>query len=234
MGIFSKFFGTKTKPQNTNQPFDKPRLHHYTFAHKALPDLLNSNPQEVLDLMGEHGLGKLKANWGILGMGIQAQGHEFVPDGEVHKMGDVVKGKDPFNTENCLNRFVEGLTAECFAIIIQLPKPQRRAEAYFVAVVVWLDNTGNYRDHRYFTLELTDIKDGNSPETVFCEWSAKSGHLNYGEGSSPNKDAFLELVRKHLVTSKIQNTLESDLKILETQGRDALRQRVLERLNKKE
>ena len=151
--------------------FDEPRLYHYIFAHRYLPEKLRENPSGVrMWLTGEKGVEHLKIRWGLLRMAYKVN-----PD-------------DYFEPEG-MNRYILRPTPNHTIIIVQFPPPKRMTEAFYGAIVFWPDNR-----YRYFTLELTEgMSPDGSPRTVVGEW-ADLGHANYGEGPSPNPEAFLNAV----------------------------------------
>ena len=71
---------------------------------------------------------------------------------------------------------------------MKLPKPERMAEAYFVAVAEKDKTT------RYFTLELTSGMSKCDASTILGEWKPDGKHINYGCGPKPEKQEFLKAI----------------------------------------
>lgn len=89
------------------------------------------------------------------------------------------------------------ISVDCAAVIVQLPPPERITEAYFVALVVWHEGNQSKSPeakvtHRFITLERGENASG-APTTILGEWD-EGCHLNYGEGLTLDKDAFLKAV----------------------------------------
>ena len=81
---------------------------------------------------------------------------------------------------------------EHYGVIVQFPKPERMAEAYFATIIVKTENeNSNY--YRFFTLEFSKNSDG-SKCTVLGEWR-NGRHTNYGDGGAPHKENFVESLK---------------------------------------
>src|SRR5947209_1778328 len=143
---------TNKDAAGTDSDFQNPRLHHYLFAHRYLPEELQKNPGGVrMWLTGEKGVGHLNTRWALSHMMYKSKPDDYIePDG--------------------MDRYIHNLsgpTDNCTIVIVQFPPPKRMTEAFYSAIVFWSDN-----QYRYFTLELTEGKkpDGSS-QTVLGEWT---------------------------------------------------------------
>ena len=105
--------------------------------------------------------------------------------------------EDEFIPADGIECFPVRINEGCSAVIVQMPPPERVAEAYFAAIVVWQEPNQSQPEnpkvrHRYITLELSEDLSG-SPHTVLGEWDEGS-HYNYGKGPAADKDAFIQAV----------------------------------------
>jgi serine/threonine protein kinase len=159
---------------------DGPRQQHYQFAHVALREKAMSFPKPLIDsLRGEAGLRRLNFYWMSNAMAVKAPDEEFIPaDG--------------------LECFHISLNEEWYGVIIQLPQPERMAEAYFVAIIVRDSASDSNLNCRYITLEFSKDDDGSN-QTVLGEWENGS-HFSYLSSPLPEKRAFLEAVRSLVLT----------------------------------
>lgn len=84
--------------------------------------------------------------------------------------------------------------------VIEFPEPKEVAEAYFTALVVPVDTSGEMPDDesqlkgRYFTLEK-GMTFGGGSRTVLAEWNEDT-HFNCGDGPPPNVAAFVAALTK--------------------------------------
>ena len=83
--------------------------------------------------------------------------------------------------------------------IVEMPPPKAFAEAFFTALVAYVDPSGPVPDRssvdaHYFTLECGVSMDG-SPRTVLAEWTRDGTHNNFGDGPAPTLDAFVARLR---------------------------------------
>lgn len=159
--------------------FEKPRTHHYYFAHRFLPELLAGNPLKTKTvfekLSGPTALTYLKFHWTQVGLSVKS--------GEADR--------DEFVSADDLAAFTAPISDDCSAVVIRFPTPERMAEAYFAAVFFWPESGR----HRYFVLELTGDRQGGNRSTIFGEWSGGS-HFNLGRGPAPDRDEFLKAVSR--------------------------------------
>ena len=150
----------------------KPRLQHYLFAHKYLPDKLTESPQAVLTwLAGEKGVEHLKTRWALLPTIYQIAAEDHV---------------EP----NGIDRYLLRPNEDHTLIIIRFPEPIRMTEAYFASVLL----NRKKRIYRYFTLELSfSDQGGNIRKTVLGEW-IKDKRINHGDGSLPGIESFSSFI----------------------------------------
>ncbi len=151
---------------------DKPRLHHYEFAHRALPGIA-FNPRVDLAALANAGHldGALRATWAAVG--------------ERRDEADRLPG--------------EGLQGEPVevagepAVLVTFPAANHAAEAFY-AVIAPLDPP---ESRRYITLEFSWNVLTDHPTTVIGEWRTGS-HLNHGPGPEAAKSTFLARVQELL------------------------------------
>jgi hypothetical protein len=165
----------EVETQNVNANPDAPRRQHYYFAHQYLTERARENARFFVNHLREHsGTDYLNILW--------------VSRGQAEKADD-----DVFISHEGLECFPVEINDEYYGVVIQFPKPERMAKAYFVAIIVRReDDDSNY--YRFITLELSKDSDGLK-QTVLGEWT-KGGHRNYGDGGAPQKGAFLESLKK--------------------------------------
>ena len=170
---------------------EKPRIQHYVFAHKLLPQTFFENPVGVImpliisatDRSKPEAVELLNALWQDSNVEAGAQPIDWDPSAF-----EVTVLSHPNNT----------------VAVIPLPPPLHKAEAHYVAMV--FDGpgmaAGNIRQLRYFTLEHSG---GDVPKTFLSEWSAgKSDDLEYEvhfEDVEPNVATFLEKIETLLPAS---------------------------------
>jgi hypothetical protein len=161
---------------------DAPRRQHYHFAHVALREKAMSFPKALVDnLRGESGLRRLSFYWTSVAMAVKRAEEEFIPaDG--------------------LACFAVDLSEEYYGVVVQLPPPERMAEAYFVAIIVRDSGDDTNVRCRYITLELGRNEDG-SRRTVLGEWKDGS-HFSYRSGPPPGREAFIEAVRSLILPTQ--------------------------------
>lgn len=147
-----------------------PRPHHYTFAHRFLPQMaLGSYDQSALflHLTADPTGASLQESWRLTAKvtGLDPALH-LQPDG--------------------LRRMVFDAGERHALVAIQLPPARRLAEALFVgALVDKAPDAATFPVQRFFTLEPTlNLIDGR-PSTMLCEWSlhpqeGRLVHVNWG------------------------------------------------------
>lgn len=144
---------------------DKPRPHHYEFAHRAVPRIA-LDPRVDLAAIARQGRldAALRATWAAAGGRRDAS--DRVPDDGL--AGELVE--------------VAGRPA----VLVTFPVAVHAAEAFF-ALVAPLEPP---ESRRYLTLEFSwDLVTGQ-PATVIGEWRAGS-HVNLGPGPEAARSAFL-------------------------------------------
>jgi hypothetical protein len=151
---------------------DKPRPHHYQFAHRALP-AISRNPQVDLAALARSGRlnGALRATWTAVGERLQE------PD---RLSGDGLHGE------------LADLAGEQ-AIVVTLPPARHATEAFF-AVITPLDPL---QARRYLTLEFSWNVVTSQPATVVGEWQADR-HINHGDGTGADRSALIAKVQQLL------------------------------------
>jgi hypothetical protein len=147
---------------------DKPRPHHYEFAHRAVPRIAFDPRFDPLAMAREHRLdAALRATWAAIGERRDAA--DRLPD--------------------------EGLTGELVevagqsAVLVTFPVAKHAAEAFF-ALVAPLEPP---ESRRYLTLEFSWNVVTDHPTTVIGEWHAGS-HVNHGPGPEAARSTFLTSV----------------------------------------
>jgi len=170
-------------------------LQNYHFAHEVLPTHLFADPASVIiPLIAPESSG--------LG------GRDFLlqlwkESGEPSDDGSIVL---PEGLDYTTDVFGHPNSTAC---LIQFPKPSKKPEAYFAAIV--FDGpglaAGTPRQLRYFVLEHQGEKNG-TPKTLLAEWlPAGGGKLKYeehGAGTPPDMAAFTSRVRQIIETSGSQ------------------------------
>jgi hypothetical protein len=174
---------------------------HYTFAHKFLPNYVQRNPYAFFSYLFRKDLSGcpmeptrfIHSRWTIF-----EENANLIP-----------KPVDPINGDIIFRRVAE-LTMSIHEVdgrpvaLVQMPKPEKQALAFLVAVVLLAPaaNPENWpRDvqARVFTLEAEDPQSPQAGRTgVFCEWTKAGEHKNFGSGVPLERDAFLKVVLKVL------------------------------------
>jgi len=152
---------------------DKPRPHHYEFAHRALRRIA-FNPQVDLAALGHAGHldGCLRATWAAVG---ERQGEpDRLPDYGLHGELVEIAGKS--------------------AVLVTLPVANHAAEARFAVIAPLCPP----ESRRYLTLEFSWNIVTDHPTTMIGEWRADGHHLNLGPGPDAVKSAFLAKVQELL------------------------------------
>jgi len=136
MGLFGFF---KKDTRDSLKQFEPPRKHHYDFAYKALPGLAFSDPHVPLGFGNNSPKGCLAKFWACVG--------EKLPEDERLSDSGLLGTGTPFGPHYAI-------------VLIDMPKPLREAEAYFVAIVYpksWFNDSNAYKNSqpelRYFILE---------------------------------------------------------------------------------
>ena len=152
---------------------DRPRQHHYLFAHRELLRIARRFAGNLPELARS---GRLDA---ALAMSWDQVGSRLPPADGLPYAGLEASLHD-----------VDGTSV----VLVTMPRPEHGAEAYFAAIVV---AGGHLSD--YFVLEHGwTIQD--EPRTVLCKWDDR-GHVNLGDGPPAEASAFLSAVRTQLTPS---------------------------------
>jgi hypothetical protein len=148
---------------------DRPRRHHYAFAHRVLPSIMLNPDVDLEQLAGdpERLHAAVRATWERAGSTHDA-GERLADDGLVVERRDV---------------------GDAEGLLITLPAALNVAEAIFVLVAPLAPPAAR----RFFTLEVGWDVARSRPCTVLGEWSTH-GHLNLGEGPPADSGAFIAAV----------------------------------------
>lgn len=162
---------------------DGPRLTHYLFAHRYLPNEILHTPAQFLRLARRPDAEEqLQHGWKLTDFRASRQS----------------KGAPPLAADGlrCEVRDVPNYTI----ILVTLPKPERFAEAYFVAGLIgpapprrWGLFAVEPTSH-VFTLEHARPEADGSPRTVLGAWDLRGTHINMGTGPPPDPERFLAAV----------------------------------------
>lgn len=152
---------------------DRPRRQHYYFAHQYLREKAQDHPRLLIDKLREDSATRyLRFHWVSCGLAAKSETDEFIPaDG--------------------LGCFPIDIDTDWYGVLVQLPTPERMAEAYFVAIILPTFDTA-LDACEFFALEFSKNMDG-SKRTVFGKWCDGS-HLNMGDGPSPEREAFIDSI----------------------------------------
>ncbi len=150
---------------------DRPRQHHYTFAHRELPAAAFRFGPDLVAAARDGRL-TLDAVWTHVG--------DALPE------PDRVAAQGLSGTYHTVSGYP--------VLLVTLPAPDAPTEAHFVAVVLsTVDGSV-----RYFTLEDAWSPLDGSRYTVLGEWTADGKHVNYGPGSAPDAEEFLASLGQRL------------------------------------
>lgn len=152
---------------------DRPRQHHYLFAHRELPAIARRFAGNLPELARS---GRMDA---ALVRAWDQVGSRLPPADRWPHAGLEASLHD-----------VDGRSV----VLVTMPHPEHGAEAYFAAVVV---ADGRLSD--YFVLEH-GWTTRDEPRTVLCKWDHRR-HVNLGDGPSAEANAFLSAVRAQLRSS---------------------------------
>jgi hypothetical protein len=83
-------------------------------------------------------------------------------------------------------------------VIVEMPPPKAFAEAYFTALIAYVDPSGPVPERssvvaQYITLECGVSLDGLA-RTVLGSWTADGTHSNFGDGPNPTIADFLAVL----------------------------------------
>jgi hypothetical protein len=170
---------------------DGPRLTHYLFAYRYLPDQILHSPAEFLSLARRPDADeRLRHAWKLTDYRASRQS----------------TGATPLAAEGlrCEVRELPNYTI----ILVALPKPERFAEAYFVAGLIgpapprrWGVFAVEPTSH-VLTLEHARPEADGSPRTVLGSWDRGGTHINMGTGPPPDPERFLAVIDEWFTTLK--------------------------------
>ncbi len=157
---------------------DAPRPHHYYFAHIYLRDRAREAAKQIVErFRGESGTRYLTSQWKKRWLAMKAETDEFI-------------------SSDRLECFPIDLSSDYYGALVQLPKPERTAEAYFVAFILPAD--ADYSTEAdFYTLEYSKYRD-TVEKTMLGQWVNKI-HFNLGSGSAPEREAFVEALRQMMI-----------------------------------
>jgi hypothetical protein len=173
---------------------------HYAFAHQFLPRYIHQNPRGFF--MGLHLLKDPEFNECDPTRFLHARWMMFAENARlIEKVDDPNNGT--FYRVSDLSMSVHELNGQPVALI-QMPAPDFRLEAYFVAAVLLAPSAeaaawkGDVQA-RVFTLEapVTEPVAGCTTGLI-CEWTRKGVHRNFAIASPANGTAFLQIVERLL------------------------------------
>lgn len=152
---------------------DRPRRHHYVFAHRELLAIARQFAGKLPDLATS---GHLDA---ALALAWDQAGSRLPPAEHLPHAGLTGSLHD-----------VDGRSV----VLVTMPRPEHGAEAYFVAIVAAGGRLADYYvlEHGWTTRD--------EPRTVLCKWDER-GHVNLGDGPPAEAAAFLSAVRARLGSS---------------------------------
>ena len=149
---------------------DRPRQHHYLFAHRELPAIARRFAGNLTELAES---GRMDT---ALAMTWDRVGSHLPADARLPHAGLAASLHD-----------VDGTSV----VLVTMPAAEHGAEAYFAAIVVSGDQISDY-----FVLEHGWTTQ-NEPRTVLCKWEG-STHVNMGDGPPAEAHAFLSAVQARL------------------------------------
>lgn len=165
-----RWFGRPGRPTTRLFTDDRPRMHHYVFAHRELPGIARRFAPNLVGLAREGRLDDaLRTTWTGVGEALPPE-DRLAPDGLAAELRSLGAGE---------------------AILVRFPPPAHVTEAYLALVVL---EPGP--DVRYFLLEHGWNLD-DSPRTVLGEWTEQA-HLNLGDGPAADADTFVAAVERLL------------------------------------
>jgi hypothetical protein len=145
---------------------DRPRPHHYEFAHRAFPGIARNPSVDLAALAEARRLDEaMRATWTAIGA--RRPDEERISADGLH--GELVA--------------LDSTTA----LLVTLPTALHAAEAFFVLVAP-LEPPAS---RRYLTLEFSWNPLTGQPTTMLGEWTTV-GHLNLGPGPGATRAAFLK------------------------------------------
>ena len=155
---------------------DELRLHHYTFAHRILPQIVFDDPDAFFEVMSAgHSAAALEALWHRVG---EQTGQPVITPQDVPALS--------VWTHEFLGRL---------GVVVGLPEPRGMTEAWYIAVIS--DNRSIGEPWRYLVFENTDRIDEN-PRAILCEWFADGSRQNHRQTDTPTFENMVGAVERHL------------------------------------
>jgi hypothetical protein len=165
---------------------EKPRMHHYNFAYKALPGLAfadahvplgfgHDTPKDSLVDFWKYVGTKLPENERVSDFGLFASDTHFGPDHVI--------------------------------LLVTMPIPLRDTEAYFVAVIYpksWLNNPAQENENpdlNYFILAKSEVPSSQGESGGTLRMLTKNGHGAVKFGVPIDADSFIKEIRNALLKS---------------------------------
>lgn len=173
---------TPLKSDPVEGDLDRPRCHHYQFAHHALRSFAFENPLAFLMLLAS------------------PEAQEFLSTLMAYVLEECKKTKPQPDLPIEDVALHKGRVGGYPCVVVEMPRPKAITEAFFVAAVLLAD-LDNLPDNpknvelRYFTLEK-GATFGGGPPTVLCEWTSDHRHLNYGDGPAPRLEMFVQALEE--------------------------------------
>jgi hypothetical protein len=162
---------------------ERPRCHHYMFAHMALRQVAYSNPLGCLGVLASpNATAFLKDLWQDVDKLCRERGETSTIQPSEFVIYKLCVGKYP-------------------CAIVEMPEPWFITGAHFIAILVRkpLDQIGpEERDApmMYYTLEKTINFDDDTPQTVLCSWTKEGTHSNFGPEPQPELHAFVKELQR--------------------------------------
>jgi hypothetical protein len=161
--------GGAADKESLARALERPRPHHYLFAHRVMPQFFFKNTDSFF-------------------MRLQAE-----PATEAARVWDYVG--EPLRPEDRLP--AEGLTAEYRTgenglrmVVVTLPPAKISPEAiYLVLAIRGRDRFCLTYERSHPLMELKDI-------AILCGWDSSGGHLNFGFGGDHSREAFEKALTK--------------------------------------
>lgn len=179
MGIFDFF----TRKHETSIEDEGPSP-DYVFAHYALRQIALSDPLRFLAIAAS------------------PDSHNFI-EAVIQDITEQLGKPTAFEASQVKIHPVRVKEFPC--VVIELPNPQKMADAHMVALVALVDLAFDLPSDsesvcgRYFTLEK-GFTISNEDRTVLAEWD-DTGHLNYGDGPAATVEAFVGAIEDRISNS---------------------------------
>jgi hypothetical protein len=157
-----------------------PRVHHYSFAHRVLPQLFFDDPKAFLGaFLGPSGNRRLADLW-------LAVGEDYAPSAIIPS-SDLIVTKISFEGRN--------------GALIRFPEPQTTPEAHFAVLLEPFEHD----EARFFILEKTELPSRTGEgraRAVLCEWLEGCRRRNHDRVLPPNQSRFENAVNDQLAEER--------------------------------